>query len=129
MILAGSSPDPGALGSWLLIGVFVLMAIGQVKTVFSKKPSHAELATKKELQKYVTQPQLNEFKTEVRGDMREIKAMIKSSTEKVEGYAEKSYLARKAIHTQVNGIDKGLTKAETRIDEHAKQITDIRRNA
>lgn len=81
-----------------------------VKALFGKKPTHAELATKKELQEelksYVTQSRFDEFKAEMRGDMKEIKTMITNAVTKVEEFAEKSYQARKGIHKQVNEIDK-----------------------
>ena len=101
-----------------------------MKNLFGKKPTHAEMATKQELKeelnKYVRQGQFDEFKAEVRGDMKEIKAMIRESVSKVEDFAEKSYQARKGIHKQVNAIDKGLTAVETRQSEQGRQLNSIK---
>lgn len=128
LMLASAEPDPKVMMNFLQVVTYLAVLAGGLKVVFIKKPGLAELATKKELEGYVRQGQFNEFRMEVRGDVAEIKAMITGSVSKVEDYAEKSYLARKDIHKQVNGIDKQLTKVETRQDEQGKQITEITRH-
>jgi hypothetical protein len=124
-VLAVDTPSDGSIGSWLGVLAFLIGIGVGLKHLISKKPTHAELATKEELAQYVRQSQFNEFKTEVRGDMGEIKALIAGAVSKVEDYAEKSYLARKGIHKQVNEIDKGLTQCQTRQNEQEKQIIRI----
>ena len=105
MIMA-ATPTGDALLSWLVVLGFLMgIALG-IKHLTSKKPTHAELATKDELKQFVCYTEFKEFKTEVRGDMKEIKALIAGAVDKVESYAEKSYQARKGIHKQVNEIDK-----------------------
>lgn len=125
----GSTPTPAALYNWMLVLGFLAGIALTLKHLFTKKPSHSELATKEEMQKELDRralrSDLNEFKAEVRGDMSEIKALIGGAVSKVEDYAEKSYHARKAIHAQVNTIDKGLTECRTRQSEQEKQITKL----
>ena len=128
IILASSPPNPETMMDFLEVVTYLAVLAGGLRVVFARKPGLAELATKKELEGYVRQSQFNEFRMEVRGDVAEIKAMITGSVSKVEDYAEKSYLARKDIHKQVNGIDKQLTRVETRQHEQGKQITEINRH-
>ncbi|MGJ8674052.1 hypothetical protein [Rubritalea sp.] len=124
-VLGGATPHPEALTDWLgVLGFLIGIAVG-AKHLLSKKPSHAELATKEELGSYVRQSQFNEFKTEVRGDMAEIKALIGGAVSKVEDFAEKSYQARKSIHRDVNRVDKQLTECKTRQEEQEKQINKL----
>lgn len=104
--LGAATPTGDALLSWLVVlGFLMFIALG-IKNLTAKKPTHAELATKRELESYVRRGEFAEFKAEVRGDMKEIKAMITNAVDRVENFAEKSYQARKAIHRQVNEIDK-----------------------
>ena len=106
MINMAATPTGDALLSWLVVLGFLMGLAIAIKHLFSKKPTHAELATKDELKQFVSHGEFKEFKTEVRGDMKEIKALIAGAVDKVENFAEKSYQARKEIHKQVNAIDK-----------------------
>lgn len=135
-VLASGSADPSQIGIWVIILFLMLNGAVAAKKLWSKSPTHAELATKeelgntkeelgRELGKYVKQSQFAEFKTEVRGDMKEITRLIEKSCEKVDEYAEKSYQARKGIHKTVNKIDREQGCLKTRQDEQEKSINKL----
>ena len=140
MILAADLPDGDGVKDFLMVAMFLLVMAAAVKNLLAKSPTHAELATKKELEGFVKQSQFNEFKAEVRGDVNAILARIdgamskmellhKEGVKKVEGYAEKSYQSRQRIHKQVNGIDKELASVKTRQNEQEKQINKLQAHA
>ncbi|GAA5482067.1 hypothetical protein [Haloferula sargassicola] len=122
------------LGKWVLIAIAVLGGLKMLKDMAVKKPPvklddpvlvqlQEEFARRSELERL--DGDLRHLRSELKGDFKEIKEMIRGAVDKVDEYAERSYRARKEIHREVNGQGQRLSSAERGLAEQKERINGI----